>query len=66
MPVLYDFHEVKQLLTVEYIHAKVVPYEQVCLRKLGKETVQCAGDACKGNLFEEAVDIVVCHPFMQA
>ncbi len=53
MPVLYDFHEVKQLLAIEHLHAKVIQDEHVRLRESGKEPVQCAGDACKGNLLEE-------------
>ena len=60
MPVLYDFHKVKQLLTIEHLHAKVIQYEQVCLCELGKEPVQGTGDARKCNLLEETVDIVVC------
>ena len=60
MPVFYDFHKVKQLLAIEHLHAEVIQYEQVSLRELGKEPVQCAGDSCKGNLLEETVDIVVC------
>ena len=42
MPVLYDLHEVKQLLPVEHLHAKVIQYEQVRLCQLGKEAVQRA------------------------
>ena len=38
--ILYNFHKVEQLLTIEDLHAKVIQYEQVRLGKLGKETVQ--------------------------
>ena len=31
VPVLYDLHEVKQLLLVKHLHAKVIQYEQVRL-----------------------------------
>ena len=37
VPVLYDLHEVKQLLPVEHLHAKVIQYEQVRLCQLGKD-----------------------------
>ena len=42
MSVLYDFHKVKQLLTIEHLHAEVIQYEQVSLCELGKEPVQGA------------------------
>ena len=45
MPVLYDFHKVKQLLTIEHLHAEVIQDEQVSLCELGKEPVQGTGDA---------------------
>ena len=45
MSVLYDFHKIKQLLTIEHLHAEVIQDEQVSLCELGKEPVQGTGDA---------------------
>lgn len=61
MSVLYCFHKVKQLLTIEHLHAEVIQYEQVGLCEFGKEPVQGTGDACKRYLLKETVNIVVCH-----
>lgn len=61
MPVLYDFHEVKQLLSVEHPHPEVVEDEQVGLRDFGEEAVQGAGDARQRDLLEEAVEVEVGH-----
>ena len=61
MPVLYDFHEVEQLLSVEHLHAEVVDDEQVRLCELGKEAVQAAGHSGERDLLEEAVQVVVGH-----
>lgn len=61
MPVLYDFHEVEQLLSVEHPHSEVIEYEQVSLCEFGKEAVQRAGYPREGDFLEEAVEVVVGH-----
>ena len=41
--VFYYFHQVKQLLSLKHLHAKVIQYEQVCLCYFGEELVQRTG-----------------------
>lgn len=59
--VLYYLHEVKQLLPLKHLHAKVVQYEQVCLCDFAEELVQGAGYSCQCYFLEEFHDVEVHH-----
>ena len=59
--VFYYFHQVKQLLPLKHLHAKVIQYEQVCLCYFGEELVQRTGYPCQCYLLEEFHDVEVHH-----
>ena len=59
VPILYDFEEVEQLLTVESLHSEVVDDEQVGGGQAVEEPQQRGLDAMDGHLLEELVEVVV-------